>query len=369
MLSGAYKACMVAVLILVQERMQDASANSESNIDVSKPALQEPKDKSTASLKVKELEQKLLEATEKQSRLIDICHSMRAKRLRLDLEYSQLTSDNIVLREKLDYQQMNPCPWDIIVGNMTGTALEKLNDIGTGMPCRNDQHLSKRSKKHSKRKNDTVPREEPLASDDPLLAVALTDVAFALQASDRHEDAEPFFAWALMIMYKGRAGNPLSTATALKNLANLYLDMNEYQKAEGAYRRALAEYRFVFDDDHPKIASIQNMLAASLRGQKSYFEAEQMYLKSIATYKSAYNGHHARLVAPIHNLAQLYMEMSRYEDAAVRLVSAMTIVENNKAAKQYKAYLEDSMRRLDKSMVTPNVSSAEKEATGGKEEL
>jgi tetratricopeptide (TPR) repeat protein len=239
-----------------------------------------------------------------------------------------------------------PCPWAVMLTNITGTAMSQLQTAcGRGSHAPSAAHGSKRLTRKARAQG--IPRERPLPRHDPVLALALSDVALALQAAGEFEKAETYFAWALMILNAGQAGNHLPTATALNNLGGLYLEMKEYAKAENVYRSSLVEYGYAFDDEHPKLAALQNKLAAALRGQDRFLEAERAYHKSIATYESAFGAGHPQLVAPIHNLAQLYLDMSRYDEAAAWLNRAMAIARRKAEAKPYIAYLEESERRLD----------------------
>ncbi len=266
----------------------------------------------------------------------------------LERQRNQLKLDNVDLKAEVACLQVpaQPCPWTVLLTNLTDTARSRLQAACNGASCA-PAARSRGSRWSRKALANGVPRERPLARHDPTLAVSLSDVALALQHAGQLEEAEAYLVWALMIVNAGPAGNHLATATALNNLGGLYLDMTAYSKAEGVYRSALAQYAYALDDDHPKLAALQNKLAGALGEQNRFLEAEKAYLRSIATYESGLGKGHAHLLAPIHNLAKLYQEMGRYADASAWLQRAMAIANRNEGAKRYIAHLEESQRRLD----------------------
>jgi tetratricopeptide (TPR) repeat protein len=262
-------------------------------------------------------------------------------------EYGELDKERArAVAALVEIQDRPPCPWAAILTNITDTAMEQLEAICGGMHVGTGSHTAPADSEMVDENEAGVPREKPLASDDPEFALSLSDVGLALQSAGQFKQAETLLVWALMVLRAKPAGKSLGVATALNNLGDLYLEMNAYQKAEGAYRRAITEYVAALGRNHAKVAALQNKLAATLRGQNRHGEAERAYHESIKTYESALGNRHAHLVAPIHNLAQLYLELSRFGEAEGWLRRAMSIIESEKAARPYAGRVEETITRL-----------------------
>ncbi len=282
-----------------------------------------------------ELKQDYAELESTELELKDANHTLTSNNSELMLKIETLQSEVDVLKAK------PVCTWTVLAESITGSSRSQLDEVcGHSLdyedgPVSGEPHIQ-----------DGVPRERPLEPADPALALSLSDVALALQRTEQYQEAEVYFSWALMILQSESKGNHLPAATALNNLADLYLDMEEYGEAENSYRSALSEYRYVFDDAHPKIAAIQNKLAVSLRGQGRFIMAEDLYRKSIEIYETALGSEHPHLVGPLHNMAKLYMEMSRYDEAEACLNRAMSIVDGSESAAPYRDYIKTSMQRL-----------------------
>jgi tetratricopeptide (TPR) repeat protein len=238
------------------------------------------------------------------------------------------------------------CPWARLVGALTGESAELLaamaHDLNVPVLTSKERQraLSRAGRK------TRLPRQVPLPANSPELARALSDVALALQRAGRDDVAEAHFAWAVMILESSPERNHLATAIALENLGNHYLSTGGSRGAEGAYRLARGEYRYLLEPDHPKLAGLRNRLAAALHRQGRTREAEELYLKTISIYAEGAGRLHPNLLAPAHNLAKLYLEQGRREEAAIWLERAQQIVATHAAANVYAAQVEQTIARF-----------------------
>jgi tetratricopeptide (TPR) repeat protein len=281
------------------------------------------------------LQQAYADLEDKEIELKGVNDALKSNKLELLMRIETLQSEVEVLKAK------PVCTWTVLAESITGSSRSQLDEV-----CEHSLDYEDGPVSVGPNLQDGVPREQPLGPADPALALSLSDVALALRRTGQYQEAEVYFSWALMIFQSESKENHLPTATTLNNLSDLYLEMEEYVKAENSYRSALSEYRYVFDTDSPKIAAIQNKLASSLRGQGRFIKAEDLYRKSIEKYETALGSEHPHLVGPLHNLAKLYMEMSRYDEAAACLDRAMSIVEGSESAAPYRDYIKTSMQRL-----------------------
>ena len=242
--------------------------------------------------------------------------------------------------------EMVACPWARLVGALSGEAVELLAALAHDPVTASVPPEERRRALARERRLGKLPRQVALAPNDSELARSLTDVALALQRVGQDEEAEAHFAWAVMILEASPERQHLATALALENLASHYLTTGGSRGAEGAYRLALAEYRYLLDPDHPKLAGLHNRLASSLHRQGRLAEAEETYLQSIALCESKAGRLNPNLLAPAHNLAKLLLEAGRRDEAAQWLERAQQIVATHASAEVYAPQVEQTLARL-----------------------
>ena len=105
-----------------------------------------------------------------------------------------------------------------------------------------------------------------LGEQHPNVAVRLNNLAQVLNDTNRIEEAEPLMRRALGDR-RGRLwrATPEPVAIRLNNLASLLLDTNRIEEAEPLMRRALEIDEAAFGEQHPKVATRLNNLAALLQ--------------------------------------------------------------------------------------------------------
>jgi tetratricopeptide (TPR) repeat protein len=70
-------------------------------------------------------------------------------------------------------------------------------------------------------------------------------------------------------------------AGSLNNLANIYSDLGDYQKAEPLYKRALEIREKVLGPDHPDVSDSLNNLANLYSDLGHYQRAEPLYKRAL----------------------------------------------------------------------------------------
>ncbi len=259
---------------------------------------------------------------------------------------------------------MVACPWARLVGGLTGEAVELLaalahDPVEASVPSEARRRALARERRLTK-----LPRQVALAPNDSELARSLTDVALALQRVGQDEKAEAHFAWAVMILEASPERQHLGSALALENLANHYLTSGGGEGAEGAYRLALSEYRYLLEPDHPKLAGLHNRLGSALHRQGRLTQAEETYLQSISLCESKGGALNPNLLAPAHNLAKLLLEVGRRDEAAMWLERAQQIVATHQSARVYAPQVEQTLARLVASRPEPDDVSAVPDGPG-----
>lgn len=106
-----------------------------------------------------------------------------------------------------------------------------------------------------------------------------------------------------------------STLTGLSNLALLYHEQGQPEKAEALYLTALATKERVLGPDHPDtIAGVSN-LASLYYSQDRYAEAEPLQLRALTAQQRVLGPEHPDTLSSLNNLAAVYEAQGRYAEA------------------------------------------------------
>ena len=160
--------------------------------------------------------------------------------------------------------------------------------------------------------------------DDP---VVLNNLALALDAQAKYNEAEPLYKRALAINEKALGPNHPSVAVVLSNLGDLQRKEARYSEAELLYKRALAIDETALGPDHPFVADVLNNLAALYQAQGRFSEAEPLLERSLAIDEKALGPDHPSVAIDLNNLAILYKAQDEYNKAEALVKRALTITE------------------------------------------
>lgn len=165
--------------------------------------------------------------------------------------------------------------------------------------------------------------------DDPRTAVALSNLAAFLLATDRLSDAEPLMWRALAIDEQNCGNDHPVIAVRLNNLAMLLAATNRRAEAEPLMRRALAIDEESFGKDHPTVATDLNNLAMLLQGMNRLAEAEALMARVVTVFEKSLGENHANMAAPLNNLALLLAATNRLAEAEPLMRRALAIDEQS----------------------------------------
>jgi CHAT domain-containing protein/Tfp pilus assembly protein PilF len=132
---------------------------------------------------------------------------------------------------------------------------------------------------------------------------------------DNYDKAEPLFKRALLIREKVLGSEHPSTASALHNLAYHYYTIRAYDKAEPLYKRTLAIKEKILGQEHPDVAQFLNYLALLYKTMGDYSKAEPLYKRSLAIREKMLGLEHPDTAISLNDLAELYMTMGSYDKA------------------------------------------------------
>ncbi|MBI1762730.1 MAG: tetratricopeptide repeat protein [Acidobacteria bacterium] len=162
-----------------------------------------------------------------------------------------------------------------------------------------------------------------------LLEVTQLDAeASTLRNAGQYDKALPLAERALAVCEKALGAEHPTTATSLKNLAELYDDKGDYAKAEPLYQRALAIREKTLGPEHPATATVLNNLALLYCHDKgNYAQAEPYYQRALAIYEKTLGPEHPYTSTALNNLAELYRSKGDYAKAEPLYQRALAIRE------------------------------------------
>ncbi len=154
--------------------------------------------------------------------------------------------------------------------------------------------------------------EKALGPNHPDVATALNNLAGLFLGQGRYGEAEPLLKRSLAIREKALGPDHPRVATALNDLAVLYWWLGRFGEVETLYKRALAIWGKAFGPDHRAFAMSLNNLAALYDSQGRHAEAEPLYMRSLTITEKALGPDHPRVAGTLRNLALQYKTLGQY---------------------------------------------------------
>lgn len=208
-------------------------------------------------------------------------------------------------------------------------------------------------------------RQEKLAQDNPLLAVAINNVAEVNRALGNYEVAEPLYQEALELYEISLPSDHPEIATTLNNLGLTYIELGRYAEAEPLFQRAIAiqekvaipgllaraynnlgelyrrqgRYDLAIDyyqrsinqtlqttgPNSPDMGLASSNLGLAEQQRGNYAAAEELFLKAIDIYRTAFGDTHPNLALGMLNLGGLYQAQGRYDEVEELYNAALEI--------------------------------------------
>jgi tetratricopeptide (TPR) repeat protein len=158
-----------------------------------------------------------------------------------------------------------------------------------------------------------------------IYATALNNLASLYLDLSRFGEAEPLWLRSLAIREKAQGPDDPEVATSLNNLAELYRKLGRLSDAEPIYRRAIAIDERV---GGPKSAVSLDNFGALLLAQARYAEAEQNLKRALAIRERTVGLRNPAVGATLNNLAQLYLAQRRFAEAGPLFKRSLAIAED-----------------------------------------
>jgi len=162
---------------------------------------------------------------------------------------------------------------------------------------------------------------EILPSNHLEIAISLNNLSDLYKNQSLYEKAKPLMQEALEIRRKALSENHPLIAQSLNNLGELYLNQGNYERAEPLLLEALEMMRSFPPQDKTYFGGVINNLASLYYHQGLHQKAELLYEEA----RQALPDNHPALAICLYNLARLYTDDSRYEEAEPQYLHALEI--------------------------------------------
>jgi CHAT domain-containing protein/tetratricopeptide (TPR) repeat protein len=162
--------------------------------------------------------------------------------------------------------------------------------------------------------------------------LSLMQLATKLQSEKRAAEAVPLMERAIALCEKS-LGESFPLALSLDILGGLHRDLNDLDRAESYFTRALAVREHVQGPEHPDVASTLTSLAAIANTRENFARAEQLYLRIIAINEKAHGPEHISVAPALFGLASTYSNRGQFARAESLLRRALAIFEKASAGR------------------------------------
>jgi eukaryotic-like serine/threonine-protein kinase len=160
--------------------------------------------------------------------------------------------------------------------------------------------------------------------DSRYVAAAKSNLAQILAQKGNLADAETMQREALDVLTQEN-DESRETATALSNLAHVLELRDKLAEAEAMNRDALALRRKLFPKGHPDVATSLNNLASVLAGEGNLSDAEAAYREALALWRKLLPGGHLSVSTTLNNLAKVLVQEGKLDEAEAGFREALSI--------------------------------------------
>ena len=170
---------------------------------------------------------------------------------------------------------------------------------------------------------------EKLGPNHPLTASALSNLAEALVACSRPQEAEPLARLALSIFEESYYPGHPNSASTLLTLAKIQQSSKNLSEAEQSVRRALEIDETSHGAYHPSVARDLSFLGRLMAASGRLSEAETLFQRALAIDEASYGEVHPTVAGNFADLGRLMIASCREEEAEDLLRKALAIDESS----------------------------------------
>jgi tetratricopeptide (TPR) repeat protein len=161
----------------------------------------------------------------------------------------------------------------------------------------------------------------------------LNNLAALYRDQGQYDKAAQHYRQALSILENIGEPNDRNLASISSDLAFTYTKQKKFSEAKPLFDKAL-EIQQGQDGDQSDLAETLDYLAEWNREQGArdsgkYAEAERLYQQALEKRRNAQEQHHPKVADTLHGLALLYYQQGRYGEAEQHFKEALPILENS----------------------------------------
>ena len=146
-------------------------------------------------------------------------------------------------------------------------------------------------------------------------ATTLNNLAGVYRNLGQYEKAETKYLQAVSIRKKALGENDPNYVSSLNSLAGVYLSMGQYEKAEPYFIQVKEIRKKNLGEKDPDYANTLNNLAGIYKSMGQYEKAEPLFVQALEIRKKSLGEEHPNYIISLYNLAGLYKSMGQYEKA------------------------------------------------------
>jgi len=173
-------------------------------------------------------------------------------------------------------------------------------------------------------------RRAVLGDADPEVAETLLMLAQVVDTPpiDDVEQAETLLLEAQRVWRVAGDRYLFQLSSVAHSLGEVYVQRELYDKAEAAYREALAIKHRILPEQHPDSAVTTNRLASMFEMKGDYAQAEQYYREALAVQRAVLAPDHRDLGTTLNNLAGTLRKSGRHDEAGLFYREAISIYQD-----------------------------------------
>jgi eukaryotic-like serine/threonine-protein kinase len=165
-----------------------------------------------------------------------------------------------------------------------------------------------------------------LPANDPAVAKAMLALGGVLDNRGAYDQAIAILEETVQL-YSAPGSEPVDLADSLYELANAHFYAGHYEKSEEINERALAMYKQIYGERHPRVAEILINLGAIQLDTGHYAAAEQYDRQALDIVQGWYGKDNPETAADLTILARSLVYQKRYAEASDLLQQSRTIKE------------------------------------------
>ena len=170
--------------------------------------------------------------------------------------------------------------------------------------------------------------EQSYPRNHPEVALALSNLAQLLKATDRFEEAEKLMRRALEINEQSYMANQLDIARDLTHLAVLLMNTGRITDSEPLLKRAVSIFDSKRSSASVEYALALNGLARFLQRSRRNEEAEPLFRRALALWEQTVGENSPEYATSLMNLAVLLKDTKRPKEAETNMFRALKIDED-----------------------------------------